>query len=315
MRVVRHLAAHSEPRRRAVLTLGNFDGVHRGHRAILDRAVREAGRRGLEAVVFTFEPHPVAVLAPDRAPPRLQTLHDRLLCFREAGVDLAVLERFTHAFSRRSADDFVVGFLLAHLDVEHVVVGHRVSFGRDRSGNAATLRRLGERHGFSVESIGPVSVAGVEVSSTEVREAVGGGDMPSAAALLGRPWSIRGRVRPGDGRGRTIGFPTANVHLRSALVMPPNGVYAARVEIAGRRRGGVLNLGMRPTFGGRVRTLEIHVLGFDGDLYGAWLTVEFVARLRGERRFEGPRALQAAIAHDVDRAIAVLGEMDGGDEE
>jgi len=312
MRTVRHLARRSGPRRPVVLTLGNFDGVHLGHRAILDRTVGEATRRRVESVVFTFEPHPVAVLAPDRAPLRLQTLHDRLGCIRDAGIDVVVLQRFTRSFSRHSADAFIEDLLLARLAIEHVVVGHRVSFGRGRSGNVSTLEVLGRRHGFSVDSIGPVTVDGVEVSSTAVRDAVAAGDMRRTASLLGRTWSIRGRVGPGEGRGRTIGVPTANIHLRASLVLPPDGVYVARVAIGERSHGGVLNLGMRPTFSGRSRTLEVHVLDFDGSLYGAWLTVEFVERLRGEARFDGAAALQSAIARDIASARRVLGAPPGG---
>lgn len=312
MRVVRHLDACSGPRRRVVLTLGNFDGVHLGHRAILDRTREEARRRGVDSAVFTFEPHPIAVLAPDRAPPRLQTLRDRLECFRDAGMDHVVLQRFTKAFSRHTADAFVEEILLARLAVAHVVVGHRVSFGRGRSGDVSTLRLLGERHGFSVESIGPVAVGGDEASSTAVREAVCDGDLGRAARLLGRPWSIRGRVGHGDGRGRTIGFPTANVHLRASLVTPPDGVYAARVGIGASTHGGVLNLGTRPTFAGRSRTLEVHVFDFDGDLYGAWLRVHFIGRLRAERRFDGPDALRRAIANDVATARRLLAGGGGG---
>jgi riboflavin kinase/FMN adenylyltransferase len=227
-------------------------------------------------------------------------------------MDVVVVQRFTKAFSRHAADAFVADVLLAGFAVTHVVVGHRVSFGRGRSGDASTLRRLGEHHGFSVESIGSVAVDGDEASSTAVRAAVQSGDARRAARLLGRPWSIRGRVGRGDGRGRTIGFPTANVHLRSSLVLPPDGVYAAWVEVGAATYGGVLNLGMRPTFAGRARTLEVHVLDFDGDLYGAWLVVHFVERLRGEERFDGPDALRSAIAKDVARAGALLGGTPGG---
>lgn len=306
MQIVRHLKAWSRPRRPVVLTLGNFDGVHRGHAAILERTAVEAARRGLLATAFTFEPHPIAVLAPDRAPPRLQTLHDRLACFRDAGMDLVVVQRFTKAFSRYSARAFVEDLLLATFRIEHVVVGHRVSFGRGRSGDAATLRLLGERHGFDVESIGPVTVDGDEASSTAVRQALGEGDMRHAARLLGRPWSLRGRVGPGDGRGRTLGFPTANVHLRASLALPPDGVYAARVRAPAAVHAAVANLGRRPTFDGRTRVLEVHVLDFEGDLYGTWLRVELVERLRGEERFSGPDALRAAIEADVARARVLL---------
>lgn len=306
MRVVRHLMPRRELRPRVVLTLGNFDGVHRGHRAILDETVAVARARGAAAAVLTFEPHPVTVLAPERAPARLHTLHDRLACLRDAGIDLAVVQRFTLEFSRRTADVFVEEVLLAHFDLAHVVVGHRVSFGRGRSGDASTLRRLGARLGFGVDEIGPVTVEGEQVSSTAVRDAVARGDMRRAAALLGRPWGLRARVVRGDGRGRTLGFPTANLHLRASLVTPPDGVYAARATIDGATHDAVVNVGLRPTFAGRTRAVEVHVLGVDASLYGAWLIVDFVHRLRGEQRFPGPDALRAAIADDVANARAIL---------
>jgi len=309
MQIVRHLGSRTW-RRSSVLTLGNFDGVHVGHGTIMSCAVDEARRRDALSVVFTFEPHPVAVLAPERAPARIQTLHDRLARFRALGFDVAVVQRFTREFSRLSAEDFVTDILLAHFDVRHVVVGHRVSFGRGRSGDATTLRALGSRHGFTVDAIGPVTVGGEEVSSTAVRSAVLAGDMPRARLLLGIPWAIRGRVSHGDARGRTIGFPTANVHLRRGLVLPPDGVYAARARVGKASAGAVLNLGRRPTFAGRERTLEVHLLDFAGDLYGEWMSVEFLERLRGEERFADVDALRAAIERDVAAARRIVGDTE-----
>jgi riboflavin kinase/FMN adenylyltransferase len=308
MRVVRHLARRSSRLGPAVLTLGNFDGAHLGHQAIIRRAVSRARAAGAQCVALTFEPHPVAVLAPDRAPAMIQTLHDRLVSLRELGIDVTVLQRFTLDFAALDPEAFVRDFLLRHLDVVHVVVGYNVNFGRARAGSAETLRALGARLGFGVDVVGPVATPGEgeQVSSTRLRELLQAGDMPGARRLLGRPHALRGRVVVGDRRGRTLGFPTANLHLRRGLLLPPDGVYAVGVEAGGRAHEGVLNVGVRPTFGGRRRTVEVHLLDFDGDLYRRWLVVKLIERLRGEAAFSGPEALRAAIAADVARARTVL---------
>jgi riboflavin kinase/FMN adenylyltransferase len=306
MRIVRHLVRQPQPIRRAVLTLGNFDGVHLGHQAIVAHAVEHARAVGGAAVALTFAPHPLAVLVPERAPPPVQPLRDRLASLRALGVDVAVVQRFTRRFAALEAERFVRDFLLPHLDLQHVVVGYNVNFGRDRAGSAETLRALGARLGFGVDVIGPVVVAGEQASSTALRDAIREGDVRRARALLGRPHALRGRVVAGDRRGRTLGFPTANLHLRPGLLLPADGVYAVAVELGERRHPGVLNVGVRPTFAGRRRTVEVHLLDFAGDLYGRWLVVRLVERLRGEAAFAGPEALRAAIAADVVRARTVL---------
>jgi riboflavin kinase/FMN adenylyltransferase len=257
-------------------------------------------------VVLTFEPHPLAVLMPERAPPMIQSLHDRLATLREVGVDVVVLQRFTRAFAALEPDAFVRDFVLRHLDVTQVVVGYNVNFGRGRAGSAETLRVLGQELGFGVEVVGPVVVDAQQVSSTRLRQALQQGDMREAMALLGRPHALRGRVVAGDRRGRTLGFPTANLHLRAGLLLPPDGVYAVTVAIDGARHAGVMNIGVRPTFAGRRHMIEVHVLDFDGDLYRRWLGVQLIERLRGEKAFPGPDALRAAIAADVARARDVL---------
>jgi riboflavin kinase/FMN adenylyltransferase len=308
MRVVRHLAHRGQRLGPAVLTLGNFDGAHLGHQAIIRGAVARARDAGARCVALTFEPHPVAVLAPDRAPPMIQTLHDRLASLRDLGVDVTVLQRFTLDFAGLDPEAFVRDFLLRHIEVVHVVVGYNVNFGRARAGSAETLRALGARLGFGVDVVGPVTAPGdgEHVSSTRLRELLLAGDMPGARRLLGRPHALRGRVVIGDRRGRTLGFPTANLHLRRGLLLPPDGVYAVGVEVDGRAHEGVLNVGVRPTFGGRRRTIEAHLLDFTGDLYRRWLVVNVIERLRGEAAFSGPEALRAAIAADVARARSVL---------
>jgi riboflavin kinase / FMN adenylyltransferase len=306
MRVIRHLARVPAKLRRVVLTLGNFDGVHLGHQAILSRAVAEGEAAGGQVVALTFEPHPARVLAPERAPERLQPLHDRLARFQALGIAVAVVQRFTRSFAAVEADAFVEDLLLQRLELIHVVVGYNVSFGRHRGGSIETLRRLGARHGFAVDAVGPVTLGAERVSSTAVRRAVAAGDVRRAADLLGAPFTLRRRVVHGEERGRTLGFPTANLHMRHGLLLPADGVYAARVRHVGAVYGGVLNIGIRPTFGQLTRTVEVHILDFDGDLYGQQLKVEFVERLRGEQRFSGIEALRAAIAGDTARARAML---------
>ncbi len=301
MRVIRHLVRRPERLPGIVLTLGNFDGAHLGHKAIVRRAVARAREAAGLAVALTFEPHPVAVLAPARAPLMLQTLHDRLASLAGLGIDVTVVQRFTRAFAALDPEAFV--------ELAHVVVGYNVNFGRDRAGTSETLRALGARLGFGVEVVGPVATAGdgEQVSSTRLRALLQAGDMPRARALLGRPYALRGRVVVGDRRGRTLGFPTANLHLRAGLLLPPDGVYAVGVEVDGRPHEGVLNIGVRPTFAGKRRTIEVHLLDFDGDLYRRWLVVKVIERLRGEQVFSGPEALRVAIARDVERARRVLG--------
>jgi len=306
MRVLRHLEHVAAPLRGAVLTLGNFDGVHLGHQAIVRRAVQEARAEGGQAVALTFHPHPIAVLKPEKAPPLIQPLHDRLAMLHALGVDIAVVQRFTRTFAAQAPDAFVRDLLLRHLDVRHVVVGWNVNFGRDRAGNVETLRVLGARHGFGVDAIGPVTAGEDRVSSSAVRRLLRAGDVRSAARLLGRRHRLRGRVVAGERRGRQLGFPTANLHLKPGVLLPQDGVYAVVADVGGRRLPAVLNVGMRPTFGQLRRTVEVHVLDWSGDLYGRWLEVDLAERLRGEQRYAGVDALKAAIAADVARARTLL---------
>ncbi len=306
MRVIRHLARVGSRLPRVVLTLGNFDGVHRGHQAILARAVAEARSRGGQTVALTFHPHPVTVLAAERAPGMIQSLHDRLATLRHLGVDVTVVQRFTREFAAHDPDAFITRFILPSLDLAHVIVGYNVTFGRNRAGTAETLRALGARYGFGVDAVGPVAEGDAAVSSSGVRRAIVAGDVAAARLLLGRPYDLRGRVVTGEQRGRTLGFPTANLHVGRRLVLPADGVYAVYARAGGAPMPAVLNVGVRPTFGELRRTIEAHVLDWQGDLYGRWLELEFVAHLRGERRFSGPDELRRAIADDVVRARAAL---------
>jgi riboflavin kinase/FMN adenylyltransferase len=306
MRIVRHLERSSERPRAPVVTLGNFDGVHLGHREILARVVRDAAARGGDSVAITFFPHPTAVLAPERAPAAIAPLRDRLEQFRAAGIDVVVLQHFTRPFARLAPEEFVERYLVRAIGAAKVIIGHSVSFGRARKGNAAMLRDAGARLGFAVEVVGPVEIDGIAVSSTEVRRAVADGDLKLARRLLGRHYVVLGRVVAGDRRGRVLGFPTANLRPQVAPLVP-DGVYAVRIEHSGGLVSGIANIGRNPTFGaGRPRGVEAHLFDYEGDLYGQRICVQLVERLRGEERFPSADALVAQIRRDVARAREIL---------
>jgi riboflavin kinase/FMN adenylyltransferase len=307
MRVVRHLTAGTRPFRAPAVALGNFDGLHLGHRAIVERTLARAHGRGVDAIVFTFWPHPVAVLAPARAPTMITSLARRLALLRELGIGGVVAQRFTRSFAALSPEEFVRSILVDGLGVSAVVVGYNVSFGRDRAGTPELLRELGEAHGFDVEVVPPVLAGDLQVSSSVVRRLIGAGDVAGAARLLGRPHALVGRVRRGDRRGASIGFPTANVLPRGGM-LPPDGVYAVRVGIDGEpaARPAVANLGSNPTFGGAGRRLETHLFDFDGDLYGRRLAIALIERLRGEIRFPSVDDLVRQIRSDAERARRLL---------
>ncbi len=290
-----------------VLTLGNFDGVHLGHQAILRRLVTTARTLGGSAVVLTFQPHPAAVLAPTHAPRLITDWRTRVDLIAAMGVDATIVQHFTRAFSQISAEEFVRRFLVAGLGVRAVVVGHRVSFGHARGGSAETLRDLGTQWGFDVEVIGPVEVNGVLASSSAVRRAIGAGDFAGAHALLGRIPSVVGRVIHGHHRGHMIGFPTANLRI-AGLSLPPDGVYAVRALVSGVPREGVANLGFNPTFQEHERSLEVHVFDLNEDLYGSRIEVRFARRLRGEVKFPNVQALAEQIARDAAAARQALAE-------
>ena len=305
MEVFRYIA--TSPRRfvAPVLTLGNFDGVHRGHQAILGRVAEVARVRGGEAVALTFNPHPVAVLRPERAPALITSLRDKIRLMAAAGVDVLVVQHFTPAFAQLSAEAFIERFVVQRLRATRLVVGHSVSFGHERRGDSALLAELGKRLGFEVEVVGPIGVDGHEVSSSAVRRAIAAGDMALATKLLGRPHRLGGRVVPGRRRGATIGFPTANVRVRVGM-SPPDGVYAVRVQYREAWLDGVANIGTNPTFGDVPRALEAHLLDFDADLYGERVSVAFIERLRSEIAFSSVEALVAQIGRDAERARAIL---------
>jgi len=292
-----------------VLALGNFDGVHRGHRKILDRLKRVAGERGATSVVMTFDPHPPRVVRPDKAPPLLMTKTQKLEALRAAGIQGAAIVRFTPELSRWEPETFVRNVLVDWLRVADVWVGANFLFGHDRSGNFTLLRALGARYGFKAEKIDPVRYKEFVVSSTRVRRLVSEGRVDEAGALLGHQYFVDGTVVAGDARGRSIGFPTANLCTENEL-LPPNGVYATTATLDGIVRPSVTNVGVRPTVDDSGRVLvETHLLGIDADLYGRPLRVGFVQRLRDERAFPSIDLLKAQIAADVARARVLFGQL------
>lgn len=305
MRVVRSLERARGLLRRSVVTIGNFDGVHAGHRFILRQLRRDADSRGTAAVVLTFDPHPVGVVRPEAAPALLMTLADRLGTLRGEDVDVTVVQRFGADFAAIEAEDFIRRFLVEILDADKILVGHDLNFGRGRLGSAETLVAAGSRYGFAVEVIGPVEVGGVVVHSSVIRRLVAEGDVAAAARLLGRPHRVRGRVQPGAGRGAALGFATANLRPRTPCV-PGEGVYATFALLGGRRFQSATSIGTTPTFGGSARTVETHIFADVGTLYGKVLGVEFVEKLRDQRRFDHVDALREQVGLDIEAARRVL---------
>jgi riboflavin kinase / FMN adenylyltransferase len=307
MRVVRHLTAAERPFRAPVIALGNFDGCHRGHAAIVSRARVRAADVGGEAVVYTFWPHPVAVLHPQRAPAMILTLAERLGRLRDLGVAGVVLRRFTRTFASLEPERFIEDVLVGALGARVVVVGYNVNFGKERRGTPELLVEMGARLGFDVEVVPAVAEGDDTVSSSAIRRLLEAGDVAGAARLLGRAHAVKGKVWRGARRGASLGFPTANLFPRGGM-LPPDGVYAVRVGLEGERvvRPAVANLGCNPTFGLLRRRLEVHVFDYDGDLYDRTLRVAFVERLRGEERFPSVDALVAQIRSDAERARHVL---------
>jgi riboflavin kinase / FMN adenylyltransferase len=292
-----------------VLALGNFDGVHRGHRKILDRLVRVAGEHGAASVVMTFDPHPPRVVRPDKAPALLMTKAQKLEALAAAGVQGAAIVRFTEELSRWDPETFVRTVLVEWLRVSEVWVGANFLFGHDRTGNYTLLRSLGARYGFKTEKIDPVRYKDFVVSSTRIRRLISEGRVDEAGALLGHQYFIDGTVMTGDARGKSIGYPTANLCTENELV-PPHGVYATTATVDGVVRAGVTNIGVRPTVASDGdATIETHIFDFDRDLYGARLRIGFVQRLRDERAFASIDALRAQIGADCDRARVLFDRL------
>ncbi len=285
-----------------VLALGNFDGLHRGHMKIIDRVRRRAGERGGAPVAMTFDPHPPRIVRPDKAPPLLMTTAQRLEAFARAGMQGVAVVRFSAEISRWEPEEFVRLALVEWAHIAEVWVGANFLFGHDRSGNFSLLRTLGARYGFRAEKIDPVRYKDFVVSSTRIRRLVSEGRVDEAGALLGHHYFIDGTVVEGDGRGRAIGVPTANIRPDNEL-LPPRGVYATLATDDGATMPSVTNIGVRPTFGGGGQdVVETHLLDLERDLYGRHVRVVFLQRIRDERPFPDVDALKEQIAADIRQA-------------
>jgi riboflavin kinase/FMN adenylyltransferase len=305
MQLVRGLQNLQPQHRGCVATIGNFDGVHRGHQAILARLRERADELGVPSCVVIFEPQPREFFGPDTAPPRLTRLRDKLALFAAAGVDRVLCLSFNRRLRELSAAEFVQTVLLQGLGVQHLEVGDDFRFGCDRAGDFAFLQQAAQVEGFTLEAASTVEIDGLRVSSTRVRESLAAADFPLAERLLGRPFQISGRVLHGQKLARQFGTPTANVQLKRRRV-PLTGVYLVTVELDGKPWPGVANIGVRPTVQGDGSAhLEVHLLDFVGDIYGRRLTVAFHHKLRDEQRFASLEALKTAIHADVAAARAL----------
>jgi len=310
MRLFRHPLDLPADARGAVAALGNFDGVHLGHQAVIREAGRLARERGVPWAAMTFEPHPRALFRPDEPPFRLTPFREKIRHIEALGVDEIIVVHFDQAFAARDAETFVDETLIGEVGVSHIVGGEDLHFGRGRSGTIARLGELGATRGFGVTALPPVvTPSGHHYSSTRVRNALVAGRPEEAAALLGRPWEIEARVEPGDQLGRELGFPTANMYLGEYL-RPAFGVYAVLAGVdkgaATEWRTGVANLGLRPTVGGKVERLEVHLFNFEEETYGKHLRVKMMRFIRPEIKFSGIDALRDQIAKDCETAKAML---------
>jgi riboflavin kinase / FMN adenylyltransferase len=293
-------------RAKPVLALGNFDGVHKGHRAILRATVDRARETGAKSAVLILMPHPLALLSPDNAPALLQTAEDRILMLGEAGIDYVIIHPFTREFAGILPESFAAEILYGRLGVSGVVVGFDYSFGRRGQGNANDLVRLGSRLGFSVEVVEPVSVAGVAVGSTAIRRFLAEGRVEAAAAMLGYPFYLRGKVIHGDGRGRTLGFPTANLAVPPDVIRPANGVYLSKAAYEKETAWALTNVGSRPTFCNADPSIEVYLLDKEKNLYGKELIVSFLQKMREEKTFKSAAELMRQIQRDVELARAIV---------
>jgi riboflavin kinase / FMN adenylyltransferase len=307
MRILRSIPELAQLPGPIFLAIGVFDGVHRGHQAVIGSAVRHAAEAGGQAVVVTFDPHPTKILRPNESPRLLTGTQHKIALLRDLGVSHLLVLKFDRAFASTPPEEFVRQLASAAQPLREICVGQEWSFGRKRAGNLALLQKLGAQLGFNVVGVEPVTSNGTIISSTAIRRAVQAGDFEAAARMLGRDYTILGRVEEGQHLGRTLGFPTANLSAHSEQ-FPPNGVYAAKGMLNGKTYRGVVNLGVRPTISGGSpqRVLEFHLFDFDRNLYGEDVELKFLRYLRPEKKFENLAALREQITRDVAQAREIF---------
>ena len=306
MKLIHDLNKLEKPLHNPVLTIGNFDGVHKGHLVLFEKVKERAGAIGGQSAVMTFEPHPIRVMKPGNGPLLITPTSQKLDLIGQTGIDIIFCIPFTREFAATSAEEFVKHILVEKIGVKELVVGYDYTFGRNREGNTRLLMDMGDKLGFTVHYIGPVHIDHTLVSSTSIRKLVEEGQLSEAKKLLGRDYQIQGTVIKGQNRGgRLLGYPTANLQLVDEL-FPKQGVYAVTVIIDGKTYEGVTNIGLNPTFGNGALSLETHVLDFHGDILGKTIKVNFLQRLRDEKTFDSIGALSDQIAQDVEQARVLL---------
>ncbi len=305
MEIFRHIEDRNLSISRPILTMGNFDGIHLGHQALLERVVQEARAQGCRSVVLTFEPHPLTVLAPERAPRLILTHKDKMRLLQSSGVDVVIIQAFNSAFASVEAEEFVRRYLIDWLKVRKIWVGRDLGFGKGRKGRVKALIRWGAEGGFEVGIVEPIELGGVRVSSSRIRELIERGDVHEANRFLGRYHFVSGRVASGHRRGRHLGFPTANIATRTE-VLPRDGIYATFLQVDEHQWPSVTNIGVNPTFGGGPRTTESYIFDFQGDLYGQPVRLHFVKRIREEKKFPSPDLLVEQMKKDVLSAQEIL---------
>jgi len=305
MRIVRGLKNFNERYSNPVLTLGNFDGVHLGHQAIFKKVIERAREISGTSIVFTFEPHPLKVLAPERSPMMLNTFHGKMQLLSAAGIEIVICANFTRTFAEQHPEDFARDVLFKQIGVREVYVGYDYAFGKGREGSIESLKEMGRTFGFDVGIVEAVQVNDIVVSSSIIRDLISNGRVGEAATLLGRRYAIEGEVVHGSHRGQTLGFPTANLNIVNELI-PAHGVYAVLAQVDDQTIKGVASIGIRPTFDAGPVSLEVYLFEFHKELYGKTMEVSFVKRLRGEVKFSSADALVQQIRKDVQEAQATL---------
>ena len=291
--------------RNPVLTLGNFDGVHLGHQRIFEDLREEARRIDGEAVVFTFDPHPLQILDPQKCPPAITPFKQKLMLLEKLGIDVVIVAAFDLDLANLTPEAFVKGVLVDKIGAKKILVGYNYFFGKNRRGNVEMLKRLGQKYGFEVKVVDAMAVNDIPVSSSKIREFIQSGKMPEAAQLLGRNYLLIGKVIWGADRGKKLGFPTANLEVLNGLY-PKTGVYAVEVIMGDKTYPGVADVGYNPTFGENPLSVEVHILDFARDIYGEEIQLIFHERIRDERAFENPESLAQQIRKDIDAARKIL---------
>ena len=308
MEIFRHIEDRNISLPKPILTLGNFDGIHLGHQALLQRVVEDAKTCGGRSVVLTFEPHPLKILAPERAPELILTHKDKMILLDSFGVDTVIIQPFNPSFANVEAEEFVRRYLAERLGVRKMWVGRDLRFGKGRKGRVEDLFRWGAEIGFEVGVVDPVVLRGVRVSSSRIRALIARGAVDEAERFLGRYHFVSGRVAPGHRRGRELGFPTANIAPRTEVI-PLGGIYATFLQVDGRSWSSVTNIGVNPTFGDGPRTVETYIFDFSGELYDRPVQLFFVKRIREEKKFASAEMLAEQIKKDVAGAQEILSRL------